>query len=132
MSQSIACPVAAVKECCGSGWSTRDGQTCKRTQGQKSAKKVASPSAITKMQEHMSKPRLKRWHKLENVYTKNFSKTFVENSSQWAPHARVNGPPMRVSMDPPPPRRKRHCAPVNGPLPSKETWPGPLMWGGAW
>ena len=45
---------------------------------------------------------------------------------------RVNGPPVRVSMPPPPPFERRNMAPfANGPhLSKEETRPGPLTWGG--
>ena len=58
--------------------------------------------------------RLHQWHKLENAYTKKFFLIFYENSSQWTPRARVNGPPPfeRRNMAPlangPPPRNKKH------------------------
>ena len=58
---------------------------------------------------HWSPPRLHQWHKLENAYTKNFCWIFDEKSSQWTPHARVNGPPLP---------KKKHGPPCQ--------WPPPL------
>ena len=49
----------------------------------------------------MPKPCLKRWHRVENVYTKNLY-IFDENG--------VNGPHMHVSMHPPP--LERICGPL--------------------
>ena len=73
---------------------------------------------------HGSPPRLHQWHKLENACTKNFFWIFYENSSQWTPRARVNGPPVR---------KKKHgplCQCPPPPLSKEETWPGPLTGGG--
>ena len=75
---------------------------------------------------HWSPPRLHRWRKLENAYTNNFFWSFDENSRQW--------PPVRVSMDPPPFKRRNMAPFANAPphLSKEETRPGPLTWWGGW
>ena len=98
-------------------WGYGDPQLCASTtpmhmQDDKRSKKVGKKrSGQCELYSHhkdargtkqMSKPRLKRWHKLENAYTKNFSRLWMR--------IQVNGPTMSVSTDPPP-------------LSKEETWP---------
>ena len=49
----------------------------------------------------MPKPHLKRWQSLEHAYAKHLSRLLTR--------IQVNGPPMRLSMDPP--SRKKKLAP---------------------
>ena len=78
-----------------------------KSKGQKSAKNKSSQCEFYSHHTdtgHMSKLRLKRWHRLENAYTKTFSR--------FPMRIQVNKSPMCVPM-PPPPHRKKHARAID-------------------
>ena len=106
---------------------------CNKTNGQKVQEKNRGQRELYSRHndasgtKDMSKPCLKRWHRSENAYTKNFSRLAMRIQwSQSIPHVRVH------VHGPPPPLERRNMPPLgNGhPLPLKETGCSPLIWGG--